>query len=292
VSSTRSIRTSTQQVACDVCGRTLLRGERAEIYLTGGSRRSVCELCRSRALHGGWVREGTVPDYGEPSDRSERRRSLLGRRRRGRRAEVIETVAAPPPFADADEEPASRETPVPEATEPPDPFAAPDPGGDRPAVPDWPDPPARGGRRGRTGRTRRPAPYAPRQDGQASRSDTGTRDGGTPREPRHVHAVPTSVEHRIDAAVELFNRSEHPRTVAGIGRSLGLPDVAVHPTSPTGAIVYVVVCWELCWYRYEVDLSEENPVVRAAGQGYELSELSELERQTNVAADGDGVLTA
>jgi hypothetical protein len=104
--------------------------------------------------------------------------------------------------------------------------------------------------------------------------------------------VPTSVEHRIDAAVELFNRSEHPRTVAGIGRSLGLPDVAVHPTSSTGAIVYVVVCWELCWYRYEVDLSEENPVVRAAGQGYELSELSELERQTNVAADGDGLLTA
>jgi len=35
-----------------------------------------------------------------------------------------------------------------------------------------------------------------------------------------------------------------------------------------------------------------NPVVRAAGQGYEQSELSELERQTNVSADGDGLLTA
>jgi hypothetical protein len=290
VSSTRSIRTSTQQVACDVCGRTLLRGERAEIYLTGGSRRSVCELCTSRALHGGWVREGTVPDYGEPSDRSERRRSLLGRRRRGRRPEV-ETIEAPPPFADADEESPSWDAPAPGVVDGPDPFVAPEAGGERTAAPEWPDPPARGGRRGRGGRTRRPTSYAPRQDGQASRSDSGTREGA-PREPRHVHAVPTSVEHRIDAAVELFNRSEHPRTVAGIGRSLGLPDVAVHPTSATGAIVYVVVCWELCWYRYEVDLSEENPVVRAAGQGYELSELSEIERQTNVAADGDGLLTA
>ncbi len=289
MSSTRSIRTSTQQVACDVCGRTLLRGERAEIYLTGGARRSVCELCTSRALHGGWVREGTVPDYGEPSDRSERRRSLLGRRRRGRRAEA-ETIDSPPPFAD--EEPAAWDATSPDLTDGPDPFAAPEPGGERAAAPEWPDPPARGGRRGRGGRARRPASYAPRQDGQASRSDSGTREGATPREPRHVHAVPTSVEHRIDAAVDLFNRSEHPRTVAGIGRSLGLPDVAVHPTSPTGAIVYVVVCWELCWYRYEVDLSEEKPVVRAAGQGYELSELSEIERQTNVAADGDGVLTA
>jgi hypothetical protein len=297
VSSTRSIRTSTQQVACDVCGRTLLRGERAEIYLTGGSRRSVCELCTSRALHGGWVREGTVPDYGESSDRTERRRSLLGRRRRGRRAEVVETVEAPPPFADVDpdDEPASWETPLPGQVDGVDPFALPEAGGERAAAPEWPDPPARGGRKAknaRNARSRRPAPFAPRQDGQSSRSDSGTRDGGGSREPRHVHAVPTSVEHRIDAAVELFNRAEHPRTVAGIGRSLGLPDVAVHPVSPTGAIVYVVVCWELCWYRYEVDLSEENPVVRAAGQGYEITELTELERQTNVAADGDGLLTA
>jgi hypothetical protein len=174
----------------------------------------------------------------------------------------------------------------------PDPFVAPDSGGERAGAPEWPDPPARGGRRARASRARRQALFTPRQEGPGTRSDSGTRDGAPAREPRHVHAVPTSVEHRIDAAVELFNRSEHPRTVAGIGRSLGLPDVAVHPASSTGAIVYVVVCWELCWYRYEVDLSEENPVVRAAGQGYELSELSELERQTNVAADGDGLLTA
>ena len=39
-------------------------------------------------------------------------------------------------------------------------------------------------------------------------------------------------------------------------------------------MVNIVVSWELCWYRYEVDLSDEVPAVRAAAQGYELTELS------------------
>ena len=42
---TRDIKTNQQDVSCDVCGRTLLRGERAEAFLAGGERRQVCELC-------------------------------------------------------------------------------------------------------------------------------------------------------------------------------------------------------------------------------------------------------
>ena len=102
--------------------------------------------------------------------------------------------------------------------------------------------------------------------------------------------MPTSVENRISSAVSLFNGSEHPRTVSGIARSLGLPDVSVHPSDPVASVVNVVVSWELCWYRYEVDLSDEVPSVRAAGQGYELDELSVLERQNNAAADERGRL--
>jgi len=60
---TRDIRTSHETSNCDVCGRTLLRGEHADIYLNGGMRRLVCELCKTRALHEGWLREGTVPAY-------------------------------------------------------------------------------------------------------------------------------------------------------------------------------------------------------------------------------------
>src|SRR5688500_8080353 len=36
------------------------------------------------------------------------------------------------------------------------------------------------------------------------------------REPRHVHTVPTNAELKMSQALELFNNSEHPRTMAEI----------------------------------------------------------------------------
>jgi hypothetical protein len=230
----------------------LLRGERAEIYLSGGTRRSVCELCTSRALHGGWVREGEVPEYDEASARPDRRRSLFGRKRGRRDTTVREPVAE----VDAEYDDVAPQPPArPERPERP-PRA-------RPSAPSWPSPVSR----------------------------AAGRLTGPGREPRHVRAVPTSIEHKISSAVSLFNDSEHPRTVAGIGRSLGLPDVSVHPADANGSSVNVVVSWELCWYRYEVDLSDEVPSLRSAGQGYELAELSEIERQNNAVADDRGRLS-
>jgi hypothetical protein len=256
--STRAIRTSTTQAACDICGRTLLRGERAEVYLSGGVRRSVCELCTSRALHGGWVREGEVPEYDEASARPDRRRSLFGRRRTKREvreAPLEDMPAAEPAF--------EQEMPAP----PPPTYA----------------PPTRAPRRAEPTSPSRPAPANPRAPARGAKL-------GVRREPRHVRAVPTSIEHKISSAVALFNESEHPRTVAGIARSLGLPDVSVHPSDANGSIVHLVVSWELCWYRYEVDLRDEVPTVRGGDRGYELSELAEIERQNNAAADERGRL--
>jgi hypothetical protein len=50
------------------------------------------------------------------------------------------------------------------------------------------------------------------------------------------------------------------------------------------------VWWELCWYRYEVDLSEDQPSVRVSGQGYELDELTAEERTPNATAHEGGTL--
>jgi hypothetical protein len=246
---TRAISTSIAQSVCDVCGRTLLRGERAHVYMHGGSRHSVCELCTSRALHGGWVREGTLPEYGNSSLRVDRRRSLLGRLRSRRDAPARTEPEAPPSFDDA---PPSFDGVAPAAAVPPPVRAEPTP---RPA--------------------RRPAPF---------REPSGT------REPRHVRAVPTSVEHKISSAVELFNASEHPRTVSGIARSLGLPEASVLPAEQPSS-VHLILAWELCWYRYEVDLSDEVPSVRVSDQGYELDELAPGERCGNATAGDRGTLT-
>jgi hypothetical protein len=231
---TKDIRTSAlgSDLSCDVCGRTLLRGERAHPFIDRGDHRTVCELCVARAQQEGWLREGSIPDYENADLDQERRRSLLGRFRRRR-----ETSFAP------------HFEPVPEV--------------------DFPQPSPSATERPRSARER------PR---------------GRPRETRHVRAIPTNSEHRIAFAIEAFNGSEHPRTVAGVGRSLGLPSVSVRPVAGHPSVVNLVVAWELCWYRYEFDLADEDGGVRLAAQGQELEELSAPEREANAVCDDHGRL--
>jgi hypothetical protein len=227
-------------VSCDVCGRTLLRGEHADVFLHGGQRRMVCELCTPRAAHEGWIREGL--DEARVRDSTDRRpRSLLGRLRN--------RLAEPEPA----EEPVDGEEfefePVPEAP-PPAPEPVPEP----------------------------VVEAAPQADGLP---DTG---------PRSVHAIPTNADLKVARAVELFNGSQHPRTVMGVSRSLGAPVVAVRPSATEGSVVTIVVAWELSWYRYEVDLGNEAAGVRVTEQGSELSELETSDQTANAAADDSGQL--
>src|ERR1700733_3507541 len=77
----RTIVTSHPDVECDVCGRRLLRGEQPDVFLGGGQRRMVCELCTTRAAHEGWRRETETHLGGPRADRSQRGRSLLRRLR-------------------------------------------------------------------------------------------------------------------------------------------------------------------------------------------------------------------
>jgi hypothetical protein len=207
-----------------------LRGERAHPYIDRGTRRTVCELCTSRAEQEGWLREGAVPAFDEAGGQRDRRRSLFGRLRRRREASA-EVEPEFDPLAGA--EPV--ETPVAPPLEP------------------------------------RPRPRR--------------------RETRHVRAVPTSAEHRIAFAIEAFNGSEHPRTVAGVARSLGLPAVSVAPVPGHPSVVHLVIAWELCWYRYEFDLADEDGGVRLAAQGQELDELTPSERESNAVCDEYGRLS-
>jgi hypothetical protein len=111
-----------------------------------------------------------------------------------------------------------------------------------------------------------------------------------PREPRNVHAIPTNADLKMARALDLFNGSSHPRTVAGVARSLGSPIVAVRPSLTEGSVVTIVVGWELSWYRFEIDLGDEAAGVRLVNQGTELSELEPADQMPNAAADEQGEL--
>jgi hypothetical protein len=109
-----------------------------------------------------------------------------------------------------------------------------------------------------------------------------------PRSPRHVKAVPTNAQLKIGRALELFNASEHPRTVAGIARTLGAPDASASTSESSAAEVLLTVAWELSWYQYGVDLSDGREPVRLRSQGQELSELPADVQDWNCAVDENG----
>jgi hypothetical protein len=242
----KTISTNAPVLACDVCGRTLLRGEHGDVFLHGGVRRMVCELCTARAAHEGWIREGldeaTVRAGAERPGRS---RSLLARLRQRRHEAVpaVEHVAA--------------------------------------SAPEWPD-----------GDGAAEAAEAPRAEPEppAVPAPVVSRPLGLPREPRSVHAVPTNADLKMARALDLFNASDHRRTIAGVGRSLGAPIVAVRPSATERSVVTIAVAWELSWYRFEVDLADEAAGVRLAEQGTELEELGPSEQLPNAAADDQGEL--
>jgi hypothetical protein len=212
----RQLDTSQAPVMCAVCGRSLLRGEHANVFIAGGARRDVCELCTTRAAHEGWIRDGADAAPAPRPRGGERARSLVGRLR----SRLEAPAQAPDPVDEVD-------API-----------------------------------------GRPPAFVSRE----------------------IHAVPTNAELKVSRALELFNKSEHTKTVSGVARSLGAPDVAVQARADDGALVEIVVAWELCWYRYEVDLADEPHAVRLLGQGYELEELGEDPLAPNAVADGRGEL--
>jgi hypothetical protein len=97
---------------------------------------------------------------------------------------------------------------------------------------------------------------------------------------------------KVERALEVFNAGDPPRRVAGVSRSLGAPSVTVRPLEESGSTVAIVVAWELCWYRYEVDLGDEAAGPLLVAQGLELDELPEEDRLANASADERGELVA
>jgi hypothetical protein len=228
---------------CDVCGRTILKGEHTETYLApGGHRNRVCPLCFARAEHHGWIRESADGSVPARFPREEKGPSLLSRLL-GRRAEPA-AAPARQPQAFTEPEPAfganGSEAEVPAD----DPFAT---------------------------------PSKPRS---------------RPKDPRHVRAVPTTAGAKVERALELFNDSDHQRTIAGLRRTLGDPWVSARPDDGGPSAVSLVVAWELSWYRYRVDLGDESDPVLMLEKGEEIDQIDEYLREWNAALDPSGRVLA
>jgi hypothetical protein len=228
----KELKTDEEPVACDVCGRTILKGERTEPFIApGGRRRTVCELCIPRADHEGWVRESAHNHVPAARARPAQRRSFVGRLRGMFNAD--------------DERPESHDVAAPPREEEP----------------------------------------APAPERRPSRRRTHS-------DARHIRAVPTTAEVKVERALELFNASDHPRTISGIARTLGPPWVHASPDAAAAREVTIVVAWELSWYRYRVDLGDADEPILLLEKGDELAELEEPLRQWNALADDNGHLAA
>jgi hypothetical protein len=263
---TRTIVTSQPDVACYVCERRLLRGEQPEMFLVDGHPRTVCELCAPRAAHEGWPRESDGERLTLPPVRTRRGRNLFGRlRHMGRPMDLqpdtaASDTAAPRPYDDHDS------------------YDFLGGGG---AIASGPMRALRAQEGGH-----RAAPEL--ASAQAHTAEAQPTDAG------HLAAQAIRigpVDEAVERAVEVFNAGEYPRRVAGVARSLGVPDVSVHAVQDGGNAVVIVVAWELCWYRYVVDFGQEPVEARCVAQGTELMELPQEDRLANAGVDGVGALS-
>lgn len=250
---TRAILTSQPDVACEVCGRRLLRGEQPDVFIAAGRRRIVCELCAPRAAHEGWMRESDTQSVSLPPMRQRRGRSFFERLRQVARPAGS---AAEAPGADGEGE-----------VEPYD-FL-----GGTPAQEPEAAPVAARGRPPSAVVSQAPASAAPEEAPAAGPEAAVGEDS------------------YLQLAVQTFNSSEFPRRVAGVARSLGTPEVSVRSAEHLESVVRIIVAWELSWYRYEVDLSDGPGEAHLLDQGSELHELAREERLANAHAGDSGALT-
>jgi hypothetical protein len=257
---TRSIVTSQPDVACDVCGRRLLRGEQPESFLAGAEQRLVCELCAPRATQEGWLRAAQVAEplaLRRPSRRA-RGMSLLDRLRQLREpARRVGAGSEPVPedshdaLGGLDLSDVALERLMGEGTEVSE------------------------------GSSQSPL------GSQAMRARAAPVPARAPQRER----PPLSGASGAMRALEVFNAGEHPRRVGGVARSLGQPAVSVRELEDTdGRQFAIVVAWELCWYRYVVDLDDEEAGALLEGEGMELSDLPAQDREANAQADERGAL--
>lgn len=240
-----------EPASCDICGRSILAGERTRTYVDRDHEsHEVCDLCIVRAESMDWVpiENASPPAPDRAGDGSGRMRRLIGRARESAAARARERAEAKP---EPKPEPAAEETA---------------------------ESPERRERRERIVQRLR--------EGRSAEEEPAAAEPGPPRR----RSVPQNPERRIKRAFESFSESPFRRTVSGLIRSLGGPWVSAVTTADEPGLVRITVAWELSWYQWEVDLTADGHPVRELARGDEVSELDEADRVWNAHAAEDGEL--
>ncbi len=243
-----------------MCGRTFLVGEQVHSFVSTEGRHEVCELCAGTTSELGWLpadQEGA-----EEALRAENEHKPGFFARMFARPAQVDDDEMPPPPADAtpvanhelETERYDVESGWAEDAPQVDAELPPPPVAEEPKA--LPDPAGRGMR------------------------------------PRRLQPdlSPTT---RFEQAITRFSASEAGRTVAGLTRTLGAPSVSVGDSAGADDEVRVTVAWELTWYQWGVDLSDELRPVYELSKGFEVDEIDAAARQWNASAhDGRIVMVA
>jgi hypothetical protein len=97
----------------------------------------------------------------------------------------------------------------------------------------------------------------------------------------------SETELAIVEAADMFNGSQYRRTVEGIAKSLGEPQVSIVPLSGVNPEVVITVCWDISWYQYRVSFESAQPV-RLEQRGHDVSELEASVLSWNARLDDGG----
>ncbi|HEY1688901.1 MAG TPA: hypothetical protein VGF95_08555 [Solirubrobacteraceae bacterium] len=282
---TRAILTHQPEVECDVCGRRLLRGERPDTFLASGHTRTVCELCVPRATHVGWMRASDAKQPGSSIARGRPGRSLIGRLRHLRNQTEGENEQV-----ELDADPGRQERR--RVTEDGSIYERAWTGGQPFDVEDDHD---------------YSGAYAGATQGDVGGEGAEALGEGTPAfvddesldgdpfngEPLggELEPVAAVASAETTSALASFNVSECATRIAGIARALGEPIVNVRQLDVDSLKVVITVAWELCWYRYEVELRSDPVTIALISEGMELDELPAEDRVSNAAANERGELS-
>ena len=270
---------------CDVCGRTILKGERVHSFVSAEGRHEVCALCADRATAAGWLPAEQEGAEEMLRAEGERKPGFFGRLFARSERPAADDDAARAEAEDDWFEDELSPRPEPAASAPPDPAT-------RHEVHELDT--ERYDVEAEWVAEEAPAPRGESADLPAPEPAPLPDPAGRGMRPRRLQpdaAVPPAT--RFERAIARFNASDAGRTVAGLTRTLGAPSVSVGDLAGTADEVRVTVAWELTWYQWGVDLGDELRPVYELKKGFEIEEIDAAARQWNASAhDGRIVLVA